>query len=80
MDKLFLSDLNFSIQILLDCKEAEIELVSKIENFITTRLNECMKNEKFKEIPTPTIYIPFNFNFMECKKNFQNDINKIKQN
>ena len=58
------NDLNFCIQILLDSedkeedkkKEEEREISSKIENIIKTRLNECMKNAKFKEVPIPTIY------------------------
>ena len=55
-DELFLNDLNFSIQILQDNKDTEIELCKEIENFLTRRLKECMKNSKFKELPIATIY------------------------
>ncbi|WP_334089839.1 coiled-coil domain-containing protein, partial [Helicobacter typhlonius] len=53
------NDLNFCIQILLDETEKsneETEIVSQIENILKTRVNECMKNDKFKELPIPTIY------------------------
>ena len=62
MENLNDNDLNFCIQILLDCqeqeqtKEEETGISSKIENIIKTRVNECLKNDKFKEVPIPTIY------------------------
>ena len=53
-------DLNFTIQILLDSETAkdslETKLTCKIENFLKERINECIKNSKFKELPLPTIF------------------------
>ena len=33
----------------------ETKLVSKIENFLRVRINECIKNAKFCELPVSTI-------------------------
>ena len=50
----------FVYQILLDNQEKtnkeETEILNKIENIIKTRVNECLKNDKFKEVPIQEIY------------------------
>ena len=54
------NDLDFTIQILQDYEAAndriETKLLTKIENFLKVRINECMKNRKFNELPISTIY------------------------
>lgn len=58
-EKLF-QDLNFSIQVLLDYGQIkngyESKLLIRIENFLRTRINECLSNAKFKEVPNSTIF------------------------
>ena len=53
------NDLNFTIQILLNSESVnndfETKVTSKIENFLTERINECIKNEKFNKLPIPII-------------------------
>ena len=58
-EKLF-QDLNFTIQIVLDYGRVnngyESKLLIRIENFLRTRINECLSNAKFKKLPTSTIF------------------------
>ena len=53
-------DLNFTIQILEDLLSTENEndnkFQNKIENFLTNRINECIQNRYFGELPISTIY------------------------
>ena len=57
--KLF-KDLNFTIQILVDCEQEkngyESKLLIKIENFLRTHINECLSNAKFKKLSNSTIF------------------------
>lgn len=57
--KELLKDLNFTIQILVDSiktnNSLEMKLASQIENFLIERINECIENAKFSELPVPTI-------------------------
>ena len=54
-----LNDIDFTIQILADSETEkngfETKLLSKIENFLKERINECIENAKFRELPLPTI-------------------------
>lgn len=53
------SDLEFSIRILRTSRFAqsdnETELTAKIENYLSHHVNECIKKEKFGELPISTI-------------------------
>lgn len=53
-------DLDFMIQILLDLKTSEnnneTKLTNKIVNILTNRVNECIENQKFNELPVSIIY------------------------
>ena len=54
------NDLDFTIQLLLDSESAEndieTKLTSKIETFLSDRINECLKNREFKKLPITTIF------------------------
>ena len=53
------NNLDFTIQILIDYKSIknsiETKLTNKVEKFISERINDCIKNSKFKELPIQTI-------------------------
>ena len=57
-DELF-KDITFSSQVLLDYqpapKSCEKTVIRRIEEFLSTRINECFINAKFKELPVCTI-------------------------
>ena len=69
-----LNDLNFTIQILLDPDTSknglETQLLSKIENFLIERVNDCIKNSKFHQLSIPTICRIFD----KSKENINQDL------
>ena len=54
------SDLEFSVEILrsstLAKSDDETELTAKIENYLSLHINECIKEERFGELPISTIF------------------------
>lgn len=58
--KELLKDLNFTIQFLIDSQKVndhmETKVTSKIESFLKEQINECIKNDKFRELPISTLY------------------------
>ena len=54
------TNLDFTIQILIDLetskKRLETKLMNKIENFLKEQINECIVSAKFGELPVSTIY------------------------
>lgn len=58
--KEFFNDLNILIQMLQNLNtfkvKIETSLINKIENALSSRINECFKNPKFSHLPVSTIY------------------------
>ncbi|KAK8872139.1 hypothetical protein M9Y10_007900 [Tritrichomonas musculus] len=48
--------LEYELQNGKDIDKQQLEISDEIENILTSKINECFSNEKFKELPTQIIY------------------------
>lgn len=68
-------NVDFVIQIIqndIQKENSEINISQEIENLLSSKLNECLINEKFSELPISIIYRVIKQNSM--KTNISNDL------